>query len=131
MGSRGTRTRGRQSNLATRVACRHAYESVVVPLNTLLLVGVGVGETVDGASLATEQTVKVWTNLVSLALLQVVALRAAGLAVLEDVDRTWIGKEAMAELSWRDGGELAYLEKVGTLLGVTCEQVSQSCRRQV
>lgn len=56
-----------------------AYKSVLVPLDTLLLVGVGVRETLNLTSLATEETVKVWSDLVSLALLQVVALRAAGL----------------------------------------------------
>lgn len=39
------------------------YESVVVPGDALLLVGIGVGEALDLTSLATEKTVKVGTNL--------------------------------------------------------------------
>ena len=65
------------------------YESVLVPFNTLLLVGVGVGESVNGTSVAAEETVEVWSDLVALTLLQVVALLTSG------------------------------LEEVGTLLGVT------------
>ena len=56
-----------------------SYKSILVPLNTLLLVGVGVCETVDGTSLATEKAVKVGANLVGLALLQVMALCATSL----------------------------------------------------
>lgn len=67
-----------------------AYQSALVPLDALLLVGIGVGETVNSTGLASEETVKVGTDLVALTLLQVVALSAAG------------------------------LEKVGTLLAVTC-----------
>lgn len=92
------------------------YEGVVLPGDTLLLVGIGVGEALDLTSLATEKTVKVgslrmlaseakvlrgrvyqaWLavcaamtrvysfrqnipNLVTLTLLEVVALSAAGL----------------------------------------------------
>lgn len=66
-----------------------AYESVLSPRDALGLVGIGVGEAVDGASLAAEETVKVGADLVALTLLQVVALLASG------------------------------LEEVGTLLGVT------------
>jgi len=66
------------------------YEGVLVPLDALLLVGVRVGEAVDGTGVATEKTVKVGSDLVALTLLQVVALLASG------------------------------LEEVGTLLGVTC-----------
>jgi len=39
------------------------YESVVVPGDALLLVGIGVGEALDLTSLATKKTVKVGTNL--------------------------------------------------------------------
>jgi len=66
------------------------YESVLVPLNALLLVCVGVREALDLASVAAEETVEVRADLVALALLEVVALCAAG------------------------------LEEVGTLLLVTC-----------
>lgn len=58
---------------------RKSYESLLVPLNTLLLVCVGVSEARDLAGVASEKTVKVRTDLVALALLQVVALLAAGL----------------------------------------------------
>jgi hypothetical protein len=34
-----------------------SYQSLLVPFNALLLVGIGVGEAVNGASLATEETV--------------------------------------------------------------------------
>jgi len=61
------------------VAANVSHKSVLVPLDALLLVCVGVGETVNGTSLATEETVKVGTDLVALTLLQVVALCATGL----------------------------------------------------
>jgi hypothetical protein len=67
-------------------------EGVLLPLNTLLLVGVGVSETGDLARLAAEETVKLRANLVALASLQGVALCAAG---LEEVGAllvvTWSG----------------------------------------
>lgn len=69
---------------------RSTYQSVVVPGDALLLVGVGVGVAVDGAGLAAEQAVQRRTNLVATVLLNGVALRAAR------------------------------LEEVGTLLGITC-----------
>lgn len=64
-------------------------EGVLVPLDTLLLVGVGVGEALDGAGLAAKKTVESGADLVAAAGLEGVALRAAG------------------------------LEEVGTLLGIT------------
>jgi len=64
-------------------------QSVLLPGDALLLVGVGVGEALNGASLAAEETVQIGTDLVGTALLDGVALSAAG------------------------------LEEVGTLLGVT------------
>ena len=66
-----------------------AYESVVVPGDALLLVGIGVGVAVDGAGLAAEEAVERGADLVAAASLDGVALRAAR------------------------------LEEVGTLLGVT------------
>jgi hypothetical protein len=54
-------------------------ESVLVPVDTLLLVGVGVGEALDLTGLAAEDTVELRADLVALAGLQGVALRAAGL----------------------------------------------------
>lgn len=57
------------------------YQSVLVPGNSLVLVGIGVAETLDLTSLAAEKTVQVGADLVALTLLQVVALCAAGLLV--------------------------------------------------
>jgi hypothetical protein len=64
-------------------------EGLLVPLNALLLVGVGVGVAGDGASVAAEKAVERGADLVALALTKGVALGATG------------------------------LEEVGTLLGVT------------
>jgi len=64
-------------------------ESVLVPVDGTLLVGVGVGEAGNLARLAAEETVKLRADLVALAGLQGVALCATG------------------------------LEEVGTLLGIT------------
>ena len=44
-----------------------------------MLVRVGVGKALDLSSLTPEESVKVWPNLVALALFQGVALRASGL----------------------------------------------------
>lgn len=66
-------------------------QSLLVPGDALLLVGVGVGVALDGARLAAEQAVQRGADLVATAGLERVALRAAR------------------------------LEEVGTLLGVTCE----------
>ena len=69
-------------------------ESVLVPVDGALLVGVGVGEAGDLARLAAEETVELRANLVALAGLQGVALCATS------------------------------LEEVGTLLGVTWNMLS-------
>lgn len=58
------------------------YESVLVPGDTSLLVGVGVGVAVGLASLAAEQTVQVGADLVRATALDSVALSAAGLCLL-------------------------------------------------
>lgn len=55
------------------------YQSVLVPLNTGLLVGVGVGVALGGASLTAEETVEVGADLVGTAGLGGVALGATGL----------------------------------------------------
>lgn len=55
------------------------YQSVVTPLNTGLLVGVGVGVTLGRASLTAEETEEVGANLVRATLLDGVALCAASL----------------------------------------------------
>ena len=65
-------------------------EGLVVPLDALLLVGIGVGVTLDGAGLAAPKTVKSGTDLVATVLVDGVALRATR------------------------------LEEVGTLLEITC-----------
>lgn len=54
-------------------------ESVLVPVDGTLLVGVGVGEAGDLAGLAAEETVELRADLVALALLEGVALCATGL----------------------------------------------------
>lgn len=55
------------------------YQSALVPLNALLLVGVGVRVAVDGAGVATEQAVQGRADLVAAASLDGVALSATGL----------------------------------------------------
>lgn len=64
--------------------CRHCrtYESVLVPGDAGLFVGVGVGVAVGLASLTAEQTVEVRADLVGAAALDGVALSAAGLTCL-------------------------------------------------
>jgi hypothetical protein len=69
------------------------YQSVLIPGDALLLVGVGVRVALDLTSLAAEETVKHGADLVTLTLLQGVALRAAG------------------------------LEEVGTLLSIACDDL--------
>lgn len=66
------------------------YQCALIPFNTLLLVGVRVCEALDLAGVAAKEAVKVGSDLVGLALLQVMALRAS------------------------------CLEEVGALLAVTC-----------
>jgi len=57
------------------------YQGVLVPSDSLVLVGIGVVETLNLTSLAAEETVQVGADLVALTLLQVVALCAAGLLI--------------------------------------------------
>jgi hypothetical protein len=54
-------------------------QGVLLPGDALLLVGVGVGEALNGTSLATKETVQVRADLVGTALLDSVALSTAGL----------------------------------------------------
>jgi hypothetical protein len=54
-------------------------ESVGVPGDSLLLVGIGVRVTLDGAGLAAEETVEVGADLVGLSVTEGVALCATGL----------------------------------------------------
>jgi hypothetical protein len=54
-------------------------KGVVVPLNTLLLVGIGVRVTVDGTGLAAPETVQSRSDLVATVLLNGVALSTSGL----------------------------------------------------
>jgi hypothetical protein len=49
-------------------------QSVLIPLNGLLLVGIGVCETLNGTSVAAEKTMQVGTDFVSLTLTESVAL---------------------------------------------------------
>lgn len=57
--------------------CVLSYKCVLVPLNTLLLVGITVGKALDLTGVAAEETVKVGADFVALTLLQVVALCAS------------------------------------------------------
>lgn len=61
------------------VVASQAYQSVFIPDDTLLLVGIGVGEALNGSRLASKETVKVRSDLVGTALLEGVALGTAGL----------------------------------------------------
>lgn len=54
-------------------------EGLVVPLDTLLLVGVGVGVALDGTTLAAEEAVQGGADLVAAVLLNGVALSTSGL----------------------------------------------------
>jgi hypothetical protein len=75
-------------------------EGLLVPLDALLLVGVGVGVALDGASLAAEEAVQSRADLVAAAVLDSVALGATG------------------------------LEEVGTLLSVSCKvTLLAGCKR--
>lgn len=56
-----------------------AYESLVVPLDALLLVGVGVGVALDGTGLAAPKAVQSRADLVAAVGLDGVALSATGL----------------------------------------------------
>lgn len=62
---------------------RYAYEvfeqGVLTPGDCLLLVGIGVGESLDLTSLSSEESVKVWANLVGATLLESVALSTSRL----------------------------------------------------
>lgn len=70
------------------------YQSVLLPLDALLLVGIRVGVTVDGAGVAAEQAVQGGSDLVAAAGLDGVALGTTG------------------------------LEQTSTLLSITCATVS-------
>lgn len=81
---------GRVSISSGMVELQGAYESGVVPGDSLLLVGIGVCVALNGTGLAAEETEQVWADLVALSVTEGVALGASG------------------------------LEEVGTLLGITC-----------
>jgi len=68
------------------------YQSILLPYDVFSLVGIGVREALNGSGVTTEEAVEVGANLIALALTKSVALSASG------------------------------LEKVGTLLCVTCFQ---------
>lgn len=72
------------------------YQSVLLPLDALLLVGICVGVTLDGAGVTAEQTVQSGSDLVAAASLDGVALGTTG------------------------------LEQTSTLLSVTCATVSMN-----
>lgn len=55
------------------------YQSVLLPLNTLLLVGIRVGVTLNGSGVTAEQAVQSGSDLVAAARLDGVALGTTGL----------------------------------------------------
>lgn len=65
----------------TRETGEVPYQSVLVPGDTGLLVGVGVGVALDGTGLTTEQTVQSGADLVGTTGLDSVALGATSLKV--------------------------------------------------
>jgi hypothetical protein len=83
------------------------YESVFVPLNTGLLVGVGVGVTLGRTGLTAEKTVEVGADLVGTASLDGVALSATGLEM----------RSVLFSVSQKV--DTTHLEELGTLGGVT------------
>ena len=76
------------TRLVVQLSC--PYQSVLLPCDALLLVGVGVCETIDGTSLAAEEPVEVGPDLVALTLLQVVALCAPGLREVRVVPALYV-----------------------------------------
>ena len=58
---------------------KEAYQSVLIPGDALLLVGIGVGEALDLTGLTAKEPVKVGSDLVGTACLEGVALSATGL----------------------------------------------------
>jgi hypothetical protein len=81
-------------------------------VDALLLVGLGVGEAGNLTTLAAEKTVQVGSDLVALALLQVMALRASCLLKLGDCPKA-------EDRGDKAGNDVAYLEESSALLGVT------------
>lgn len=61
---------------------KKTYQSILVPYDTLLLVGIGVGVALDLAGLAAEEAVESRTSLAGTTLLDSVALLAASLEEL-------------------------------------------------
>lgn len=66
-------------------------EGVLVPGDALLLVGIGVGVALDGASLAAEKTVQSRSNLVAAVLLDSVALSTTALEHLDTLGNVTCG----------------------------------------
>jgi hypothetical protein len=83
------------------------YKSVFVPLNTGLLVGVGVGVTLGRTGLTAEKTVQVGADLVGTASLDGVALGATGLEM----------RSVLFSASQKV--DATHLEELGTLGSVT------------
>ena len=70
---------------AVCIVLSNTYQSVIVPSDALLLVRVGIREALNLTSLAAEETVQIWADLVTLALLQCVALSASRLPGVSNV----------------------------------------------
>lgn len=100
--------------------CHGTYQSALIPCDTLLLVRIGIRVALDLTRLTSEKAMEVWAGLVALALLQVVALRASRL----DNDKKLVLENSVCTRakSLDRVRQVFYLEKVGTLLGVACEE---------
>lgn len=59
-----------------------AYQSVLIPSDTGLLVGIGVGIAINGTGLTAKETVELGADLVGTVLLDSVALSAASLRII-------------------------------------------------
>jgi hypothetical protein len=68
---------GKLANHETPFQIHLTYESTLIPGDSLLLVGIGVGESFNLAGLTTEKTVQVWSDLVTICSFCAVALRAS------------------------------------------------------
>jgi hypothetical protein len=67
------------------LAAELTYQSVLVPVDSSGLVGVGVGEAFDLTTLTTEQAVKLRADLVAFTLANGMALSASGLEMISVV----------------------------------------------
>ena len=90
-----------------------AYQSVLIPGDTSLLVGVGVGVALGRTGLTAEETVQVGADLVATVSLNGVALSATSL------DAMLVYCPVRANVILRRRAITTHLEELGTLGGVT------------